>query len=87
MFDPVDWFLLMCCWCCSGKNKDEEEFEISERDRARQQLKADLSEAAITGNQPQKPPQLAHAPRIQPQEQSYYAGFPSEQFLSEQQKG
>jgi len=86
MFDPVDLFLLMCCWCCTGKNKDEEEFEISERDRARQQLKADLREDATTEMQPKKPPQLFHAPQIQPEDQRYYARLSSAQFLPEQQQ-
>ncbi|KIW70316.1 hypothetical protein PV04_02599 [Phialophora macrospora] len=65
MFDPIDWFMLMCCWCCDRKDKDEEDYEISERERARQQLKADLNDGAATPReqqQPKKPPQLAHAP-------------------------
>ncbi|ETI19930.1 hypothetical protein G647_08945 [Cladophialophora carrionii CBS 160.54] len=63
MFDPIDWFMLMCCWCCDRKDKDEEEYEVSERERARQQLKADLTDGAATPHeQPKKPPQLAHAP-------------------------
>ncbi|EXJ62004.1 hypothetical protein A1O7_02436 [Cladophialophora yegresii CBS 114405] len=63
MFDPVDWFMLMCCWCCDRKDKDEEEYEVSERERTRQQLKADLAdEAGMPHEQTKKPPQLAHAP-------------------------
>ncbi len=86
MFDLVDWFCLMCCWCCDRKDKDEEEFDISERDRARQQLKADLKEGAVTETQPKKPPQLAHAPQIKPEDQRYYAGLPSERLMPEQQQ-
>ncbi len=64
MFDPVDWFLLMCCWCCDRKRKDEEEYEISEREHARQKLKADLREEVVSENQPKIPPRLAHAPQL-----------------------
>jgi hypothetical protein len=65
MFDPVDWFMLMCCWCCDRKDKDEEEYDNAERERARQQLKADLDDGAAMPHekqQPKKQPQLAHAP-------------------------
>ncbi|KAJ9616348.1 hypothetical protein H2200_000066 [Cladophialophora chaetospira] len=86
MFDLVDYLCLLCCWCCGRKDKDVEEYEISERDRARQQLKADLSEGAVTETQPKKPPQLAHAPQIQPEDQRYYAGVPSERLMPEQQQ-
>jgi hypothetical protein len=75
MFDLVNWFALMCCWCCDRKDKDEEEYEISERERARQ-LKADLKEEATTTSQeqPKRVPQLAHAPQLQPSGGRYYAG-------------
>ena len=75
MFDLVDWFLLMCCWCCDRKDKDEEEFEISERESARQKLMGDLTDGATTETQPQKPPQLAHAPQILPENQRYYSNL------------
>jgi hypothetical protein len=74
MFDPVDYFLLLCCWCCDRKSKDEEEFEISERDRMRHQLKADLSEQRIIEQQPQPPPRLAHAPPLSPSDKAGIAG-------------
>jgi len=77
MFDLVNWFALMCCWCCDRKSKDEEEYEISERDRQRQELKVDLGEggSAVQG-QAKKPPQLAHAPQLS-QSSKRYAGITS----------
>jgi hypothetical protein len=84
MFDLIDNLTLMCCWCCDRKSKDEEEYEISEREQAQKQREKDLKEgttAATVQEQPKKVvPRLAHAPQLEqplPLESSngrYYAG-------------
>ncbi|EXJ70672.1 uncharacterized protein A1O5_05662 [Cladophialophora psammophila CBS 110553] len=70
MFDLINWLMLMCCWCCDRKDRDEEEYDISERKRERGS-RANSREQdgdATAGEQGQvvkKKPLLAHAPQLE----------------------
>jgi hypothetical protein len=61
--DLVNWWVLMCCWCCGGKDKDEQAYDAAEKERKQEMEAKKVDEASIVHEQPAERPRLFHAPK------------------------
>lgn len=59
----IEWWVLMCCWCCGGKDKHEQEYDAAEKERKQEMEAKKAGEGTVVEKQPAEPPRLFHAPK------------------------